>query len=115
VAWGFGRYAPEASAGRPIAPVNGLSFRQRRREALAPAPSTKKPAPHGSKRTARTPKAMEALCLYAEPSFRASTHPSLKGYVPDFLWEFGDFLEPLPFGNPNVSLRLDRGRVEVIR
>ncbi|MCX5914728.1 MAG: hypothetical protein NTV04_22670, partial [Deltaproteobacteria bacterium] len=56
VAWGFGRYAPEASAGRPIAPVNGLRFRQRRREALAPAPFTKKPAPHGSKRTARTPR-----------------------------------------------------------
>ena len=24
---------------------------------------------------------MEALCLYAEPSSRASTHPSLKGYL----------------------------------
>ncbi|MCX5912610.1 MAG: hypothetical protein NTV04_11845, partial [Deltaproteobacteria bacterium] len=62
MAWGFGRYAPEASAGRPIAPVNGLSFRQRRREASAPAPSTKKPAPHGSNPALAgpNPQAMEA-------------------------------------------------------
>ena len=48
---------------------------------MAPALSTKKPAPQGSKRTARTPKAMEALCLYDEPSSRTSNHPSLKGYT----------------------------------
>jgi hypothetical protein len=27
------------------------------------------------------PQAMETLCLYAEPSSRASNHPSLKGYA----------------------------------
>jgi hypothetical protein len=68
-------------------PVNGLSFRQRRREALAPAPSTKKPAPQGSNpaMAGPGPQAMEALCLYAEPSSRASNHPPLKGYCQNSL------------------------------
>jgi hypothetical protein len=49
---------------------------------LAPAPSTKKPAPHGSNpaMAGPDPQAMEALCLYAEPLSRASNPPSLKGY-----------------------------------
>jgi hypothetical protein len=49
---------------------------------LAPAPSTKKPAPHDSNpaMAGPNPQAMEALCLYAEPSSRASNPPSLKGY-----------------------------------
>jgi hypothetical protein len=36
--------------------LNGLNLRRRRREALAPALSTKKSAPYGSKRTVRTPR-----------------------------------------------------------
>ncbi|MDI6755655.1 MAG: hypothetical protein QME78_14815, partial [Thermodesulfobacteriota bacterium] len=51
VAWGPGRYAPEVSAGIPLLMVNSLNLRRRRREASAPAPSTEKSAPHGSKRT----------------------------------------------------------------
>jgi len=51
VAWGPGRYAPEASAGIPLLILNSLNFRRRRQEALAPAPSTEKSVPHGSQRT----------------------------------------------------------------
>ena len=54
-AWGFGRYVREASAGRGRDSEKALTLRGGRREALAPAPSTKKSAPHDSKRTARTP------------------------------------------------------------
>ena len=56
VAWGFGRYAPEASAGIGRDSEKVPILRKGRREALAPAPSTKKSAPHGSKRTVRTPR-----------------------------------------------------------
>jgi hypothetical protein len=56
VAWGFGRYAPEASAGIGREPEKAPTFRRGMRAALAPAPSTKKSAPYGSKRTARTPR-----------------------------------------------------------
>ena len=48
LAWGFGRYAPEASVGMGRDPKKALSLRCRRREALAPAPSTKKSAPYDS-------------------------------------------------------------------
>jgi len=51
VAWGPGRYAPEASAGIPLLILNSLNFRRRRQEASAPAPSTEKSVPHGSQRT----------------------------------------------------------------
>ncbi len=51
VAWGPSRYAPEASAGIPLVIVNSMNFLRRRQEASAPAPSTEKSVPHGSKRT----------------------------------------------------------------
>ena len=51
MAWGPGRYAPEASAGIPLLILNSLNFRRRRQEASAPAPSTEKSVPHGSQRT----------------------------------------------------------------
>ena len=44
LAWGFGRHAPEASAGMSRDAEKALRLRYRRREALAPAPSPKKPA-----------------------------------------------------------------------
>ena len=80
VAWGFGRYAPEASAGRPIALVNGLSFRQRRRGGLGPRPVHEETSASWFQADRPDPQAMEALCLYVEPSSRASNPPSLKGY-----------------------------------
>ena len=46
--WGFGRYAPEASVGMSRDSEKALRLRDQRREALAPAPSTKKPAPYDS-------------------------------------------------------------------
>ena len=45
LAWGFGRYAPEASVGMSRDSEKALRLRDQRREALAPAPSPKKPAP----------------------------------------------------------------------
>jgi hypothetical protein len=48
LAWGFGRHAPEASAGMSRDAEKALGLRYRRREALAPAPSPKKPAPYDS-------------------------------------------------------------------
>ena len=45
LAWGFGRYAPEASVGMSRDSEKVLRLRYQRREALAPAPSTKNPAP----------------------------------------------------------------------
>ena len=53
LAWGFGRYAPEASVGMGRDSKKALSLRCRRREALAP--STKKSAPCDSKRIVRAP------------------------------------------------------------
>jgi hypothetical protein len=44
LAWGFGRYAPEASVGMSRDSEKALRLRYQRQEALAPAPSTKKPA-----------------------------------------------------------------------
>ena len=45
LAWGFGRYAPEASVGMSRDSEKALRLRDQRREALATAPSPKKPAP----------------------------------------------------------------------
>ena len=56
MAWGSGRYAPEPSVGMGKDSEKALNLRGRRREALAPAPSMKKSAPYGSKRTFRTPR-----------------------------------------------------------
>jgi len=56
LAWGFGRGAPEASVGMSRDPEKALRLRYQRREALAPAPSAKKPALYDSKRTARAPR-----------------------------------------------------------
>ncbi|MCX5913363.1 MAG: hypothetical protein NTV04_15690, partial [Deltaproteobacteria bacterium] len=52
------------------------------------APSPKKPAPQGSNPAVAgpDPQALEALGLYAEPSSRASTPPSRKGYVLDHFY-----------------------------
>ena len=63
VAWGFGRYAPEASAGMGRDSKKALNLCKKRREALAPAPSTKKSPPHGSKRTVRTPRPWHLFAL----------------------------------------------------
>jgi len=51
LAWWPGQDAPEASAGIRQVMVNSLDFRRRRQEASAPALSTEKSVPHGSKRT----------------------------------------------------------------
>ena len=56
LAWGFGRYAPEASVGIGRDSKKTLRFRYQMREALAPASSTKNPPPYDSKRSARTPR-----------------------------------------------------------
>ena len=54
MAWGSGRYAPEASAGRNRNSVNGLSIRDGSGRPWPPPPATKIPPPHGSKRTVWT-------------------------------------------------------------
>ena len=54
-AWGFGRYTPEASAGR-TRDSKKTPLRNGGREALAPALSPKIPAPYDSKRTGRAPR-----------------------------------------------------------
>ena len=56
MAWGFGRYAPEAPAGRTRDSKKTPLLRNGGREALAPALSTKTPAPYDSKRTGRAPR-----------------------------------------------------------
>ncbi len=59
--WGQGQAAPEASAGIPPVMEGLLSFRRRRRQASAPAPSTEKSPPHGSKRNGLAPRPWERL------------------------------------------------------
>jgi hypothetical protein len=66
LAWGFGRYAPEASVGMGRDSKKTLRLRCRRREALAPAPSTKKSAPYDSKRIVRAPRPGHLLVFMPE-------------------------------------------------
>jgi hypothetical protein len=68
MAWGFGRYAPEASVRMSRDSEKALRLRDQRREALAPAPPPKKPAPYDSN---------PAL---AGPSPQAG---DLRGFTPD--------------------------------
>jgi hypothetical protein len=72
VAWGFGRYAPEASAGMGKDSENEMKIRRRAREASAPAPSPEKSSPCDSKRTVRTPR----------PGARFALPPGLKPLKP---------------------------------
>ena len=66
LACGFGRYAPEASVGMSRDSKKALRLRSQRREALAPAPSTKKSAPHDSKRIVRAPRPGHLLVFMPE-------------------------------------------------
>jgi len=56
MAWGFGRFAPEASAGIGRESERIPILRKEKREALAPAPSPKKPPPFDSQRTVWAPR-----------------------------------------------------------
>ncbi|MCX5911055.1 MAG: hypothetical protein NTV04_03910, partial [Deltaproteobacteria bacterium] len=58
--------APEASAGMGRDSEKALTLRGGMREALAPAPSTKKSAPHDSKRTVRTPRPWDLFPLTSD-------------------------------------------------
>ncbi len=66
LAWGFGRYAPEASVGMGRDSEKALILRKREAGGLAPAPSTKKSAPHDSKRTVRTPRPWDLFPLTSD-------------------------------------------------
>ena len=56
LAWGFGGCAPEASVGMGRDAEKTRIFRNRRREALAPAPSAEKSPPYDSKRSTQAPR-----------------------------------------------------------
>ncbi len=80
--WGQGQAAPEASAGIPVVMESPLPFRHRKREARAPALSTKKSVPHDSKRNGLAPRPWErcALTLDFSPS-KLGHHPSLNDSI----------------------------------
>jgi hypothetical protein len=52
---GFGRNAPEASAGFPLGHEEPRTFPQEEAGGVSPAPSAKKSAPYDSKRAAQAP------------------------------------------------------------
>ena len=76
-AWGFGRYAPEASVGMSRDSEKALRLRYQRREALAPAPSPKKPAPYDSNPALAgpNPQARAPPGIHAAPEPVAASHP----------------------------------------
>jgi hypothetical protein len=67
-AWGFGRFAKEASAGAGCDSDRKFCLRKERREALAPAPATEKSAPYDSERSARAPRPGHLLALPSNPT-----------------------------------------------
>ena len=67
-AWGFGRFAKEASAGTGCDLDRKFCLRKERREALAPAPATEKSAPYDSERSARAPRPGHLLALPSNPT-----------------------------------------------
>ena len=80
--WVQGQAAPEASAGIPLVMENSLTLRRRKQGAPAPAPSTEKSLPHGSKRNGLAPRPWER-CVYllSFPPSKLFTHPALKDYI----------------------------------
>ena len=60
---------------------SGGTRRTHRPGGLGPRPVHEETRASGFQADCPNPQAMEALCLYAEPSSRASNHPSLKGYL----------------------------------
>ena len=77
LAGGFGRHAPEASVGMDRDSEKALRLRYQRREALAPAPSTKKPAPYDSNPALAgpSPQARAPPGIHARPESVAASHP----------------------------------------
>ena len=86
LAWGFGRYAPEASVGRSRDSEKALRLRYQRREALAPAPSPKKPAPYDPNPALAgpSPQTRAPPGFHAGPESVSASHPRLKGYPRGF-------------------------------
>jgi hypothetical protein len=83
LAWGFGRYAPEASVRMSRDSEKARRLRDQRREALAPAPSPRKPVAYDSNPALAgpSPQAKAPPGIHAGPESVAASRPRLKGYA----------------------------------
>ncbi len=75
VAWGFGRYAPEASAGIPVGMGNRTEPPPKEAGGLGPRPFHEEISALWFQAERTGPQAMAALSLYIQPLFNAGNHP----------------------------------------